>query len=288
MGDPVNRPIGTLDTFLRPMGRSKKLEIEEIVIDLTLSGDESLSEEEIQKHGTLPKTPFDPPLNISGNILESRHYKILKSHSSWFTDDIINAFFCILKAKNEGKCFVFSSFFYDSLLRKGKAYCLKHWTKGIKAFIRSSIENKIVLLPVNSGGSHWVLVTWSVEGGTLNYYDSLMCKRSGNRIMKKMTEFFNEMKGDVEQEEDIDNLLFKLSFNETEEKKQFEFPLIKYNFIPKGQIQQTDGSSCGPFCCLNGEILLKEKNDKTANVVDIFKFRESLIEYFIKNSNILN
>ena len=268
------------------MGRSKKVEKEEIVIDLTLSEDEILPKEEIKKQENLPKTPFDPPLNISGNILESRHYKILKSHSAWFTDDIINAFFCILKAKNEGKCFVFSSFFYDSLLRKGKDYCLKHWTKGIKTFLNSSIENKIVLLPVNSGGSHWVLVTWSVDGGTLNYYDSLMCKRSGNLIMKRMTEFFNEIKID-EEDEEIDKLLLKLTFNEIEEKKQFKFPIIKNNFIPKGQSQQTDGSSCGPFCCLNGEILL-EGNDKKTKVVDIFKFRESLIEYFKENSNILN
>lgn len=266
------------------MGRrkSEKLQEEEqkkeIIIDLTLSDDEIDSEKQENTSCasctscTSTCTPFDPPLIISGNILESRHYKILKSHSSWFTDDIINAFFCILQAKNKGKCFAVSSFFYDSLLGKGQEYCLKHWTKGIKTFLNSSIEDKIILLPVNSGGSHWVLVAWYVDEGTLNYYDSLMCKRSGNLIMKRMTEFFNEMlKDSHDDDEDIHKLLSKLSLNNT----VIPIPIIKNNLIPKGQLQQTDGSSCGPFCCLNGKNLLEP-----TGAVDIYEFRESLIEYF--------
>jgi Ulp1 family protease len=275
--------------------RHKKLELERDLIDLTLSDDEIESEIEIEigrkreyenekeiQIKLYESTPFDPPLNISGNILESRHYKILKSHSAWFTDDIINAFFCILHAKNADKCFVFSSFFYNSLLGKGKEYCLKNWTKGIKPFLflSGSIEHKIVLFPINSGGSHWVLVAWLVYEGTLNYYDSLMCKRSGKLIMERMTEFFNDMinydKGDGDGEEDIDKLLSKLSINNS------RVPLIKNNFIPKGQIQQTDGSSCGPFCCLNGKNLLLEKKDLVD--IDIYEFRENLIKYFKGNA----
>lgn len=266
------------------MGRKKSEKMEgkeEIIIDLTLTDDETDSEsEKSTKTTTTSFTPFDPPLNISGNILESRHYKILKSNYSWFTDDIINAFFYILKTKNEDKCYAVSSFFYDSLLGKGKEYCLKHWTKGIRTFLSSSsVEDKIILLPVNSGGSHWVLLVWFVDEGTLRYYDSMMCKRSGNLIMKRMSEFFNEMlkeynedEVDEDDNEDIDKLLSKLSINNS------KVPFIKNNLIPKGQLKQTDGSSCGPFCCLNGKRLFE-----ATGVVDVYEFRESLIDYFIES-----
>ena len=247
----------------------------EIVIDLTLSDDESQSENELRNEISFD-CPFNPPLNISGNILEYRHYKILKSHSAWFTDDIVNAFFCILQSKYKDKCFVFSSFFYESLLRKGKEYCLKHWTKDVKTFLSSSTNDKIVLFPVNSGGSHWVLLVWFVDEGTLKYYDSLMCKRSGNLIMKRIGEFFNEMKTE---EVDIDKLLSNLSIgdekdDETTVSGAENFPFIKNYLIPKGQGQQSDGSSCGPFCCLNGKSLLDTEKE---TIVDIYKFRESLI-----------
>lgn len=252
------------------------------VIDLTLSSDdESQSEQEIEKTIS-PKTPFDPPLNISGNILESRHYKILKSHSAWFTDDIINAFFCILQSKYSVKCFVFSSFFYESLLRRGKEYCLKHWTRGVKTFLSTVKEDGIVLLPVNSGGSHWVLVAWFLDEGVLKYYDSLMCRRSGNRIMKQMTEFFNEMLN--AEDDDLEKLLSILSIDEVNDSKtdKQKKPLIKNNLIPKGQVQQTDGSSCGQYCCLNGKRLLEEPA-KLGNF-GIYEFRTSLIEYFKENA----
>ena len=273
------------DTIHEPIGlRSEKFKKEVIVIDLTLSDTENEPENDPKPLNIQQEfTPFDPPLYISGNILESRHYKILRSRHSWFTDDIINAFFCILKAKSEGKCFVFSSFFYNSLLDKGKKYCLKHWTKGIRAFLNTSLEDKIVLLPVNSGGSHWVLVAWYVYEGTLKYYDSLMCKRAGKLIMKKMTEFFNEMlkrEYNEDEEETIDNLLSKLSLDNTNAP-----PIIRLNLIPKGQMQQTDGSSCGPICCLNGKSLVEQDDQSSC---DIYEFREHLIEYFKENALIFN
>lgn len=255
---------------------------EEIVIDLTLSDDETETLETVDTEAA-PETPFKPALNISGNILECRHYRILKSHSSWFTDDLINAFFCILQSKLSERCFAFSSFFYDSLVRKGTEYCLKHWTRGFKLFLKNSdgIEDRKVLFPVNSGGSHWVLVAWFMDSGTLNYYDSLMCRRTGNRIMKRISEFFNEMKT-KESDEDIDHLFSSLSLDETTAalSQKFNFPLITNLCIPKGQVQQTDGSSCGPFCCLNGKSLFED----VKTTVDIYEFRASLIEYFVENS----
>lgn len=260
-----------------------KQEPEEIVIDLTLSDDETETSE-AEEIETAPETPFKPALNISGNILECRHYRILKSHSAWFTDDLINAFFSILQSKHQDKCFAYSSFFYESLLRKGTEYCLKHWTRGFKLFLKNSkgIEDRIVLFPVNSDGSHWVLVAWFIDTGTLNYYDSLMCRRSGNRIMKRISEFFKEIR---ESEEDLDNLFSSLSIGETNVtvSQKLNYPLITNLCIPKGQVQQTDGNSCGPFCCLNGKSLLED----VKTTIDIYNFRASLIDYFVENSKVI-
>ena len=114
------------------------------------------SEIETDSVGSERRVSFNPPLNISGNILSIRHYQILNSVSSWFTDDIINGFFCKLKDSSSG-LYVFV-LFYDALIQKGQAHCLKYWiTARFKDFLSSLdsvVEDKLVLFPVNSGGSH--------------------------------------------------------------------------------------------------------------------------------------
>jgi Ulp1 family protease len=276
------------------------------------------------------KCPFYPPLNISGNILGPRHFKILQNPSAWFNDDLINAFFCKLQiqtnlemeneisviAKKKKKIVALSSFFYESLMRRGEEYCMKHWTRDLKELR----DDSFVFIPINSGGSHWVLVVWKVDSGVLEYFDSLMCKRTGYRIMKRLSEFFNlfiETFNDDEKEFDHDatdatdasndntsntsktsktnktnntnntnttsfdvsDALLKLSISSS---SSFEIPKIETLQIPKKQLQQTDGSSCGPFCCFNGKMILSANEDKTEIVpnVDIYAFRSSLVEYF--------
>lgn len=251
------------------------------VIDLTLSSSESETESEIETNSVgsdEDECPFNPPLNISGNILSIRHYRILNSVSSWFTDDIINGFFCKLKDSSSG-LYVFSSFFYDALIHKGQAYCLKYWiTARFKDFLSSLdsvVEDKLVLFPVNSGGSHWVVVAWEVSKGELSYYDSLMCKRSGNLIMKHISELINNFIDEYE----LDKSLSSLSLEDSSEKSAL-LPKIKTFSIPKGQPQQTDGSSCGPFCCFFAKHLVEKKNISGISV-DIYEFRKGLIDFFI-------
>lgn len=254
-------------------------------IDLTLDSSDSETTEfddQSDSHETeTGNNPFSPPLIISGNILSSRHYRILNSKSSWFTDDIINAYFCKLTGSSLN-LFAFSSFFYDALIHKGQDYCLKHWlVKSFKEFLAKEPESnhKLVLFPVNSGGSHWVLVAWQVSAGELYYYDSLMCKKSGNLIMKHISKLINSFL----EEEEFENSLKSLSIEDDVCKDKIierTHPKIEKLLITKGQPQQTDGSSCGVFCCLFGEILSKQK--KITNLdFDIYKFRESLIDFFL-------
>ena len=262
------------------MGRRRQKAI--IFIDLTLlSDEESAAESEKYDAKSLEeeKTPFSPPLNIHGNLLTSQHYRILQTPSAWFNDDLINGYFCKLRESCEGKVFVFSSFFYSSLLRMGKEFCSRHSVpKSFKHFTATEGTDKIVLFPVNSGASHWVLVAWHISKGTLEYYDSMMCRRSGKVIMKNISEFFNtEM--DADPLDKLESSLNNLNLEEKSAQKLTDFiPKIDKFQIPKGQMQQTDGSSCGPFCCLFAKNLVEGPED----IFDIYEFRRSLIEFFLE------
>ncbi len=266
------------------MGRREKVSASIIFVDLTLTDSECEDSSELVKQCTYSETDtlFEPALNIHGNILTSRHYKILKSTSSWFNDDIINGFFCKLSDAHSQSVFAFSSFFYSSLLKRGREFCLKHAIpKDFNGFLNSPAStDKIVLFPVNSGGSHWALVAWYADTGTLRYYDSMMCKRSGNRIMKHISELFNEFiegLNDFEEELSLEDALKGLTFSEEDGAPTMNsIKLIQKLEIPKGQTKQTDGSSCGPFCCLFAKQLVTNTED-----VDIYQFRRSLIDFFL-------
>lgn len=263
------------------MGRRKK-EKASILIDLTLTDSEneiinSCSESE-------EDTPFNPPLNVHGNILTSSHYKILQSPSSWFNDDLINGYFCKLSEAHSDKIFTFSSFFYSSLMKRGREFCLKHAIpKDFSGFLFERMGNRdgIVLFPVNSGGSHWVLVVWFIDTGTLKYYDSMMCKRSGSLIMKRISEFFNEFINLHEESKGLEDSFKNLSIHEESSIRAKKVSLIQKFEIPKGQIQQTDGSSCGPFCCLFARKLIDAEAESNRQIDDIYEFRRSLINFFL-------
>ena len=259
----------------------------EDIIDLTLSSSDSESDETFKSEDLEDlECPFNPPINVSGNILSSRHYRILNSQSSWFTDDIINAFFCKLK-DSATYLYVFCSFFYEALIQRGREYCLKHWlTANFKTFLASessSLEDKLVLFPVNSGGSHWVLVIWEVSKGEIAYYDSLMCKRSGNLMMKHISGLINHFIDEDELDKSLRNLSLEDTKDEIIAELGLNIPKIKSLLIPKGQPQQIDGSSCGPFCCFFAQNLVKRK-DLEGISVDINKFRHSLIDLFLNKN----
>lgn len=276
-----------------------------VLIDLTLSESESesliVSNASENEKSENCSCPFEPALNIHGNILNYRHYRILQSSAAWFNDDLINGFFCKLADAHKDKVFVLSSFFYSSLLKRGRQFCLKHaLPKGFKEFLRidnrssKGSNDKIVLIPVNSGGSHWVLVTWLLQKRTLEYYDSMMCKRSGNTIMKRISEFFNELLKEEQKNLEIENSLQKLSLDLEggEESGSGVDELcgsIEHLVIPKGQIQQTDGSSCGPFCCYFAKHLIdSDINRDRDNETDIDNFNETDTDNVIDNEHVID
>lgn len=271
--------LGLDPCWIDPMTAGDSETTEFIDLTLSSSGSESdtSTETETETEAEDEQCPFNPPIDVSGNILSSHHHRILNSRSSWFTDDIINAFFCKLK-ESAPHLLVFSSFFYEALMQKGQEYCLKHWlTASFKEFLSShQLEDRTILFPVNSGGSHWVLVAWELSIGEMFYYDSLMCKRSGNLIMKRISGLINQFLD----EDELDRAMKSLSL-ENEETSQLNVSKIKLLSIPKGQLQQSDGSSCGPFCCFFAKKLV----EKTGTCVDIYEFRKGLVDFFSSSRN---
>lgn len=264
------------------------------VIDLTLSDDDSDNKKESENANSVKsiksevdacdECPFKPAINISGNLLDCRAHRILLNPSAWFTDELINAYFSILQTRSPRTIYAFSSFFYSSLVAKGEDYCRKHWLKDFKAALATGSLEK-VLFPINANGTHWVLVVWSVEAGKLEYFDSLMSRRSGGRIMKKLSNFFDgsvkeaavyKKNAEEGEDESIIDKLSSLTISTDE-----PVSIIKDTLIPKGQSQQTDGSSCGAFCCLNAARSCFE-DDSKYSCCDIYEFRSSLIELFVR------
>lgn len=273
------------------------------VIDLTLSDTEEEQEVDTNLNTATEldecKCEFHPPISIAGNILNCIQFRILKSPAAWIDDEIINSYFNLLINTDPSNYFAFSSHFYDILLKFGEESALKRWTRHLKSFLLQinlndcKKEPPLVLIPINSGASHWVLVIWNIHAATLEYYDSLMCKRSGNKILKRLKSFFNMLISQINDKEEE-----KISSNETEKedkldgledlsksflnlnigKESFNVKEIKNVSIPSGQLQQSDGSSCGIFTCCSARAAVTSSK---LELKQISSFKAELISLFI-------
>lgn len=219
---------------------------------------------------------FSPPIRIAGNVLRTRHYRLLED-GGWFTDDLINAYFHILTTSAPTRSYAFSSFLCEALSTHGPDYVQKSWLRPFqRKFLHPNASTaELVLFPVNSNGSHWVLVAWWLQKGKLEYYDSLMSRRSGSRLMSRLAELLNKMlDGSKDDKSDsLEDMLANLSIS--------SFKPIKEQLIPPGQPQQTDGSSCGPFCCAFADALLNRKPISEINQRSVDAFRHKLIDTFL-------
>ena len=82
----------------------------------------------------------------------------------WLTSDVINAYGSILKSQFNEDVFVFSTFFYISLLNRG-IDGMKGWTKNINIFCK-----EFVFFPIHEH-DHWYLIYLNNKEKTLNLLD---------------------------------------------------------------------------------------------------------------------
>ncbi|AFN83009.1 Ulp1 protease [Encephalitozoon romaleae SJ-2008] len=81
-------------------------------------------------------------------------------------DKIINVYFELLAKHSKVGVYVFSTFFYTTLSKRGIPW-VQRWTSGINIF-----ENRLVYIPVYIPG-HWMLIVFDVKKKVLEHYDSM-------------------------------------------------------------------------------------------------------------------
>ena len=67
------------------------------------------------------------------------------------------------------RIFSFNTFFYSLLSARGYGG-VRRWTKKAKVNL---FELDRVVIPINKGGFHWILVIVNIEGKRIEYYDSM-------------------------------------------------------------------------------------------------------------------
>ncbi|UYI27868.1 sentrin/SUMO-specific protease SENP1 [Encephalitozoon cuniculi] len=85
---------------------------------------------------------------------------------SLLNDKIINVYFELLAKHSKATVYVFSTFFYTTLSRRGVEW-VQRWTSGINIF-----ENRLIYIPVHIPG-HWMLMVFDVREMVLEHYDSM-------------------------------------------------------------------------------------------------------------------
>ncbi len=257
-------------------GKAEETESEEI--DLTFSSSESEDSSDSIGSTIQAICPFFPPIKIAGNVLSARHYRLL-DRGGWFTDDLINAYFHLLSSP---RVFSFSSFLLEAGDCHGAAYVSRYWMRRLRQFFGDGAA-ELVLFPVNSGGSHWVLVAWWCQQGLLQYYDSLMCRRAGTRIMRKLTQLLDACYlFTVPKEDCLEQFMSSLSLTASAAAASITIPAITKLEIPPRQPRQQDGSSCGPFTCAMAEALVRGESLDAINQTSVDAFRRSLIGVFLE------
>lgn len=273
--------MGQLMVKTRQQTKNEAKPSNNTIIELSDSESESSP---VSEHSSNDNSPFSPPIRIAGNVLCARHYRLLEE-GGWFTDDLINAYFHLLTSTAPTRFYAFSSFLCEALSSHGTDYVQKSWLQPFqrKFLLPNASTAELVLFPVNSNGAHWVLVAWWIKEGKLEYYDSLMSRRSGSRLLSRLAGLLNKMLDDTITEnanapenaspKSLEDLMANLNIS--------TFKSITEQVIPPAQPQQTDGSSCGPFCCAFADALINGKCISEINQRSVDAFRRSLIDLFL-------
>lgn len=127
----------------------------------------------------------------------------------------------------------------------------------------------------------------------MEYYDSLMCRRTGKKILKRLATLLADCKivppatsdakrqeeEEEEEEEDcLEQLLSSLSLEAS-----YKVPPITRLLIPSPQPRQQDGCSCGPFTCAFAKALVEGDLPSSLSQSSVDAFRQSLIHVFLAN-----
>lgn len=139
-------------------------------------------------------------------------------------DKIVNVYFELLAKHSKIGVYVFSTFFYTTLGKRGIPW-VQRWTSGINIF-----ENRLIYIPVYIPG-HWILVVFDVRKKVLEHYDSM-----GNVYTEVVLRILGYMKDEWSR-------VYKSELSLSVDIKR-KIPL------------QRNGRDCGVFVCMFGRYRL--------------------------------
>lgn len=196
---------------------------------------------------------INPDANIT---LRRQDYERLRG-VRWLNDEVLNTYVAMVNVRDEfffqspethsfpsdskvkrPRTYMFNTFFYTRLTSTGYDYDgVARWTRRAKVDV---LEKDLLLIPVNIGGSHWILAGVDIRRRCFLYLDSFHGRDSTDVLPTLRTWFYDEVKNkhgqkeadvlDLESWEDLENS-YLTGFDD----KCVAIPL------------QEDGGSCGVF-----------------------------------------
>lgn len=261
----VSIMIGPRQLTLKEMPKSKPTAT---FIDLTQEDDTSCITDSEQEEETL--------MEIEGIPFTTREKEILLGPHEWLTDEIINAF-CTRVTQQCPSVHCCSTFFYTTISRSIDEDWLRRWKR------KYHLPKDYIIIPVNWDNSHWALVVYTLKDNTLRYYDSMMSGSRSRRALGVVREAFEKCSlisssPSPSPEDSVGVLAFIMSRISLKTPEPMPSFCIE---TPKGQPQQTDGSSCGVFLCWWVAKLTGFKAVPPPNPVD---FRKFILETILKDT----
>ncbi|KAJ3012673.1 hypothetical protein HKX48_006161 [Thoreauomyces humboldtii] len=192
-------------------------------------------------------------------VTKSQLGRLIKP-SAWLDDETVNGYLALLGATTHGDVLCMSTFFYASLTKGGYDYeAVARWTRRWPAGV---FAHSKVVVPINQGNYHWVLVTIDMTTRTLVYHDSMSSSSTGSfgrTALSTMKRYLSDERTHKHPASSIDASL-----------RDFDVWRCEHR---NGSAPQRDGGSCGVFLCLFAKAFVMGRTDARPSQRDADAFR---------------
>ncbi|XP_050538995.1 sentrin-specific protease 1-like [Daktulosphaira vitifoliae] len=168
----------------------------------------------VVKIDEIPEKEIEVTHDLNTNALDQYNEPSFKSPKSWYTSDTINDYLKLIVKRSNGEVHAVVTDFIPAYLRGGYP--------AVRRWIKKDIHSlKLLFVPMNVLGGHWILTVVNVPERTVTSYDSLKCYDGTYPMVLKeyLTDWEMDKKGAASS--------WTLKIGET--------------------TRQTNGYDCGPF-----------------------------------------
>jgi hypothetical protein len=188
--------------------------------------------------------------NFFGALISEEEIAILKDPCGWFNDNIIEWHMHSLEDRFPNpRIMILNVYFWTTLCISPGSSSLEKVSRFAPGLTPSSFD--WVVIPINHGRNHWILVVAELQEKKLFIFDSM------SRPKQAYTHLINKLNG------------WLMSVIQVK-------PITVYPKVP----QQPDGNSCGLYICLFAEHVLKSyPNSDFESLFDHSTFQSRLIVF---------